>query len=85
MQRPLEIRFRQMEPSPAVEAKIREKAAALELMTPRRTAARVGSRPAAPTIADMTQSAERSAASIRPVGPPATSTLLPPRASLSDA
>ena len=30
MQRPLEIRFHQFDPSPAIEARIREKAAELE-------------------------------------------------------
>jgi ribosomal subunit interface protein len=41
MQRPLEIRFRQMEPSPAIEARIREKAAALERFSERITGCRV--------------------------------------------
>lgn len=41
MQRPLEIRFRQMEPSPAIEARIREKAAALERFSDRITGCRV--------------------------------------------
>ena len=41
MQRPLEIRFRQMEPSPAIEARIREKAAALERFCDRITGCRV--------------------------------------------
>jgi ribosomal subunit interface protein len=41
MQRPLEIRFRQMEPSPAVEARIREKAAGLERFYDRITGCRV--------------------------------------------
>ena len=41
MQRPLEIRFRQMEASPAIEARIREKAAALERFSERITGCRV--------------------------------------------
>jgi ribosome-associated translation inhibitor RaiA len=41
MQRPLEIRFRQMDPSPAIEARIREKAAALERFSERITGCRV--------------------------------------------
>lgn len=41
MQRPLEIRFRQMDPSPAIEARIREKAAALERFSDRITGCRV--------------------------------------------
>jgi len=41
MQRPLEIRFRQMDPSPAVEARIREKAAELERFSDRITGCRV--------------------------------------------
>jgi ribosomal subunit interface protein len=41
MQRPLEIRFRQMEPSPAIEARIRKKAAALERFSDRITGCRV--------------------------------------------
>ena len=41
MQRPLEIRFRQMDPSPAIEAQIRAKAAALERFSERITGCRV--------------------------------------------
>jgi cold shock CspA family protein/ribosome-associated translation inhibitor RaiA len=41
MQRPLEIRFRQMDSSPAIEARIREKAAALERFSDRITGCRV--------------------------------------------
>jgi ribosomal subunit interface protein len=41
MQRPLEIRFRQMDPSPAIEARIREKAATLERFSERITGCRV--------------------------------------------
>jgi ribosomal subunit interface protein len=41
MQKPLEIRFRQMDPSPAIEARIREKAAALERFSERITGCRV--------------------------------------------
>ena len=41
MQRPLEIRFRQMDPSPAIEARIRDKAAALERFSDRITGCRV--------------------------------------------
>jgi ribosomal subunit interface protein len=41
MQRPLEIRFRQMEPSPAIEARIREKAALFERFSDRITGCRV--------------------------------------------
>ena len=41
MQRPLEIHFRQMEPSPAIEARIRAKAAALERFSDRITGCRV--------------------------------------------
>ena len=41
MQRPLEIRFRQMDPSPAIEARIRAKAAALERFSERITGCRV--------------------------------------------
>jgi ribosomal subunit interface protein len=41
MKRPLEIRFRQMDPSPAVEARIREKAADLERFSDRITGCRV--------------------------------------------
>jgi ribosomal subunit interface protein len=41
MQRPLEIRFRQMDPSPAIEARIREKAQALERFSGRITGCRV--------------------------------------------
>ena len=41
MRRPLEIRFRQMEPSPAIEARIREKAGALERFSDRITGCRV--------------------------------------------
>jgi cold shock CspA family protein/ribosome-associated translation inhibitor RaiA len=41
MQRPLEIRFRKMDPSPAVEARIREKAAELERFSDRITGCRV--------------------------------------------
>jgi ribosome-associated translation inhibitor RaiA len=41
MQRPLEIRFRQMEPSPAIEARIRDKAAVLERFSDRITGCRV--------------------------------------------
>ena len=48
-----------------------------------RTAARVGARPAAPTIAAIIQSTDREAASINASGPAAASTALPDRASLS--
>jgi ribosomal subunit interface protein len=41
MQRPLEIRFHQMDPSPAVEARIRDKAAELERFSDRITGCRV--------------------------------------------
>jgi cold shock CspA family protein/ribosome-associated translation inhibitor RaiA len=41
MQRPLEIRFRQMDPSPAVEARIRDKAAEFERFSDRITGCRV--------------------------------------------
>ncbi len=41
MQKPLEIRFQQMDPSPAVEARIREKVEALERVAPRMTSCRV--------------------------------------------
>jgi ribosomal subunit interface protein len=41
MQRPLEIRFRHMDPSPALEARIREKAAVLERFSERITGCRV--------------------------------------------
>ena len=41
MQRPLEIRFRQMDASPAIEARIREKAAELERFSDRITGCRV--------------------------------------------
>ena len=41
MQRPLEIRFRQMDPSPAIEARIRAKAAELERFSERITGCRV--------------------------------------------
>jgi ribosomal subunit interface protein len=41
MQKPLEIRFQQMDPSPAVEARIREKAADLERFSDRITSCRV--------------------------------------------
>jgi ribosomal subunit interface protein len=41
MQRPLEIRFRQMDASPAIEARIREKAAELERFSERITGCRV--------------------------------------------
>jgi ribosomal subunit interface protein len=41
MQRPLEIRFRQMDPSPAIEARIRKKAAELERFSERITGCRV--------------------------------------------
>jgi ribosomal subunit interface protein len=41
MQRPLEIRFHQMPPSPAIEARIREKAAVLERFSDRITGCRV--------------------------------------------
>jgi ribosomal subunit interface protein len=41
MQRPLEIRFRQMDSSPAIEARIREKAAELERFSDRITGCRV--------------------------------------------
>jgi ribosomal subunit interface protein len=41
MQRPLEIRFRQMDSSPAIEARIREKAAGLERFSERITGCRV--------------------------------------------
>jgi len=41
MQRPLEIRFRKMDPSPAIEARIRRKAAALERFSGRVTGCRV--------------------------------------------
>ena len=41
MQRPLEIRFRQMDPSPAIEARIRKKAAELERFSDRITGCRV--------------------------------------------
>ncbi len=41
MQKPLEIRFQQMDPSPAVEARIREKVEALERVAPRLTSCRV--------------------------------------------
>ena len=66
-------------------AQIGDSLVASAIMTPRRTAARVGSSPAALTIADMTQSADRSAASIRPAGPAATSISDPLRASLSES
>ena len=51
-------------------------------MAPRRTAASVGPSPAAPTIADITHSAERSAASFSPSGPEAASIPDPASASL---
>jgi len=41
MQRPLDIRFRQMDSSPAIEARIREKAATLERFSDRITGCRV--------------------------------------------
>ena len=41
MQRPLEIRFRQMDPSPAIEARIRQKVGALERFSDRITGCRV--------------------------------------------
>lgn len=41
MQKPLEIRFHQMDPSPAVETRIREKAAVLERFADRITSCRV--------------------------------------------
>jgi ribosomal subunit interface protein len=41
MQRPLEIRFHQMDPSPAIEARIRKKAAELERFSDRITGCRV--------------------------------------------
>ena len=41
MQKPLELRFHRMEPSPAVEARIREKAAELERFSDRITSCRV--------------------------------------------
>ena len=41
MQRPLEIRFRQMDPLPAIEARIRAKAAELERFSERITGCRV--------------------------------------------
>lgn len=41
MQRPLEVRFHQMDASPAIEARIREKAAALERFSDRITGCRV--------------------------------------------
>ena len=41
MQKPLEIRFHKMEPSPAIEARIREKAAGLERFSERITSCRV--------------------------------------------
>lgn len=41
MQEPLIIKFHQMDPSPAIEARIREKAAALEQFHPRVTSCRV--------------------------------------------
>ena len=41
MQRPLEIRFRQMDPSPAIEARIGKKAAELERFSDRITGCRV--------------------------------------------
>lgn len=41
MQKPLEIRFQQMDPSPAVEARIRERAAELERFSDRITSCRV--------------------------------------------
>lgn len=41
MQKPLEIRFQQMDSSPAVEARIRERVAALERVAPRLTSCRV--------------------------------------------
>jgi len=41
MQRPLEIRFHQMESSPAIETRIRERAAALERFSDRITGCRV--------------------------------------------
>ena len=44
---------------------------------PRRTAASVASRPAAPTMADITQSAGRAPASATAVAPAATSTPVP--------
>lgn len=41
MQKPLEIRFQQMDASPSIEARIREKAAELERFAPRITSCRV--------------------------------------------
>ncbi len=41
MEKPLEIRFHRMDPSPAVEARIREKMAALEQVAPRLISCRV--------------------------------------------
>jgi ribosomal subunit interface protein len=41
MQRPLEVRFHQMDPSPAIEARIRKKAAELERFSDRITGCRV--------------------------------------------
>jgi phage baseplate assembly protein W len=51
VQEPLIIHFRQMDPSPAVEARIREKVQALERFHPRITRCRVtveGAAPASP-------------------------------------
>ena len=50
------------------------------MTAPRLIAARVGSRPAAPTIADITHAAGRAAASITAARPAATSTPVPARA-----
>ncbi len=52
---------------------------------PRRTAASVGRRPAAPTIAAITQSAGIKAASITASGPAAASTPLPESAAFNSA
>ncbi len=64
-------------------AQTRHSLVASATIAPRRIAVRVGPRPAAPTIAAMTQSAGRSAASIRPASPQAASMPLPASASHS--
>ncbi len=64
-------------------AQTRHSLVASATIAPRRIAVSVGPRPAAPTIAAMTQSAGREAASIRPASPQAVSMPLPASASHS--